>query len=82
MMWSFFLKQKSDAASVMIPFLKDLKAKHGKKVKFIRCNNADENKAVNEDSKDNNLEIKFEYTAPRTPQQNGMVEQAFATLYG
>jgi transposase InsO family protein len=26
--------------------------------------------------------IKFEYTAPNTPQQNGKIERKFATLYG
>jgi hypothetical protein len=25
--------------------------------------------------------IKFEFTAPNTPQQNGVVERAFATIY-
>jgi transposase InsO family protein len=25
--------------------------------------------------------IKFEYTAPNTPQQNGKIERKFATLY-
>jgi hypothetical protein len=29
-----------------------------------------------------NYGIKFEYTAQETPQQNGMVERAFAILYG
>ena len=29
-----------------------------------------------------NLGIDFEFTAPNTPQQNGIVEQKFATLYG
>ena len=82
MMWLFFLKQKSDTASVMIPFLKDLKTKHGKKVKYIHCDNVDENKVVNEKSKNDRLGIKFEYMAPGTPQQNGMVERAFVTLYG
>jgi transposase InsO family protein len=28
------------------------------------------------------LNIKFEFTAPGTPQQNGKVERAFATLFG
>jgi hypothetical protein len=28
------------------------------------------------------LKIKFEYTAPHTPQQNGKIERKFATLYG
>ena len=26
--------------------------------------------------------MKFEFTAPGTPQQNGKVERAFATIYG
>jgi len=28
------------------------------------------------------MDIKFEFTARQTPQQNGKVERAFATLYG
>ena len=74
MMWLFFLKQKSNAASIMIPFLKDLEIKHGKKVKYIWCDNADENKVVDKDSKNDRFGFKFKYMAPGTPQQNGMVE--------
>ncbi len=33
-------------------------------------------------SKQEGLGIKFEYTAPGTPQQNGQVEQKFATACG
>jgi transposase InsO family protein len=28
------------------------------------------------------INIMFEFTAPGTPQQNGLVERAFATLFG
>jgi transposase InsO family protein len=28
------------------------------------------------------LKIKFEFTAPGTPEQNGKIERTFATLYG
>ena len=31
---------------------------------------------------DNELGIVFEYTAPGTPQQNGVEERAFATMLG
>jgi len=31
---------------------------------------------------DKELGIVFEYTAPGTPQQNGVVERAFATMLG
>jgi transposase InsO family protein len=62
--------------------IKDFKAKHGKQVKFIRCDTAGENKILEATCKKKGLGIIFEFTAPGTPQQNGMVERAFATLYG
>jgi transposase InsO family protein len=31
---------------------------------------------------DKDLNIKFEFTAPNSPQQNGKIERKFATLYG
>ena len=37
---------------------------------------------VDTDCKKLGLEIHFKYTVPRTPQQNGLVERTFATLYG
>ena len=49
---------------------------------IIRCDNAGENKKMEEMCIDQDLGIKFEYTAVRTPQQNGRVERKFATLYG
>jgi transposase InsO family protein len=57
-----------------------LKAKHGRTVKFIRCDNAGENKALEKACLKEGLGIQFEYTAPGTPQQNGKVERKFATL--
>ena len=54
----------------------------GKTVKYIRCDNAGENVKLKEECDRLNLGIEFEFTAPSTPQQNGIVEQKFATLYG
>jgi len=82
MKWSFFLKNKSQTSEKLMPFLKELKAKYFKTVKFIRCDNAGENKTLERDTKNAGMGITFEYSAPGTPQQNAVVERAFATLMG
>ena len=51
-------------------------------VKIIRCDNAGENQVLERESGKNELGIIFEYTAPGTPQQNGVVEKAFVTVMG
>ena len=55
---------------------------NGIMVKTVRCENAGENKSFEKTSKLEGHSIKFEYTAPGTPQQNGRVERKFKTLYG
>ena len=52
-----------------------------KKVKIIFCDNAGENKALEENCMKNFEEIKFEFTSPGNPQKNGVVERVFATIY-
>ena len=51
-------------------------------MKITRCDNARENKVLERESEKNELGISFEYTAPGTPQQNGVVERAFVTVMG
>ena len=51
-------------------------------VKFIRCDNAGENKKLEEKCDTQGLGISFEYTATGAPQQNAYVERAFPTLMG
>jgi hypothetical protein len=80
--WSKFLKKKSDQVDFLLELLKDLKAKHRKTVRLIRCDNAGENKSLQKLCEQEGLGIQFEYTAPGTPQLNGRVERKFATLYG
>ena len=80
--FSFFLKEKSQTSEVMIPFLKLLERHFGKGVKYIRCDNSGENKALQKECEKAGLGISFEYTAPGTPQQNGRVERKFATFWG
>eukprot|EP00733_Pompholyxophrys_punicea_P000165 Pompholyxophrys_punicea_v1_NODE_28_length_5163_cov_5.731206.p2 type:complete len:441 gc:universal NODE_28_length_5163_cov_5.731206:1806-3128(+) len=53
----------------------------GHSVKYIRLDNAGENNIFAKEAKAEGLGLKFEFTAPKTPQQNGVVERAFATLF-
>ena len=81
--WSIFLKAKSDLKDKVIPWIRSIKRDHGVTIQIIRCDNAGENKALQQAiDKTEDLRIKFEYTAPDTPEQNGVVERKFQTLYG
>ena len=71
---SFFLKKKNEQVKPIIHCIKALKARHEIQVRIIRCNNAGENKVLETESDKNELGIIFEYTAPGTPHQNGVVE--------
>ncbi|MGH3055561.1 MAG: hypothetical protein ACRDL7_11350, partial [Gaiellaceae bacterium] len=50
----------------------------GKKVTYLRCDNAGEHQTKLKQVCDK-LGVTLEYTAPNTPQQNGIVERRFAT---
>eukprot|EP00957_Ditylum_brightwellii_P211343 15366072-Ditylum_brightwellii.AAC.3 len=56
--------------------------KSGRKVEFVRCDNAGENRLLEKQSKskDWKMNLKFKYTAHATPQQNHLAELAFSTL--
>ena len=79
---SFFLKKKNKEVEPIIDWIEVLKARHEIQAKIIRCDNAGENKVLERESDKNELGIIFEYTAPGTPQQNGVVEAAFVTVMG
>ena len=79
---SFFLKKKNEQVEPIIDWIKALKTRHEIQVKIIRCDNAGGNKVLERESDKNELGISFEYTAPGTPQQNGVVERAFVTVLG
>ena len=76
------MKKKSDLSKIVLDFVNNLKTHHGITVSIFHCDNADENKRLEADAKRDGHKLKFEYTAPNTPQQNGRVERKFATLYG
>ena len=52
-----------------------------KNIKIKHFNNAGEKKTLEENCVKNLEEIESEFTPPGPPQQNGVVERGFATLY-
>ena len=46
----------------------------------MRCDNSVKNKTLKENYAINFGEINFEFTSPRTPQKNGVIERVFSTL--
>ena len=76
------MEKKNEQVEPIIDWIKALKARHEIQVKMIRCDNAGENNVLQTESDKNDLGINFEYTAPGTPQQNGVVERAFVTVMG
>ena len=73
-----FLKEKSDLKMNVLALIKELKAKDGYIIKYIWCDNAGENLALEIACQQERLGIHFEYAIP---QQNGRVERKFATLF-
>ena len=76
--WSFFVKKKSDIKQVAKTLVTLLK---GAQVitKYMRCDNAGENAAGLKQVCDE-FGIKMEFTAPNTPQLNGVVERKFVVI--
>ena len=66
--------------SKVLPIIKELNLRKQTVMK-IRCDNAGENYKLKEACVDAKINIKFEFTAPNSPQYNGRVERAFATAY-
>ena len=82
---SFFLKRKSHQIEMIPIWIKELKAKYGIDIKYIRLDNSGENKSLQKECDKQNLGIIFEFTAPGTPpppQQNSVVERKIPTLMG
>ena len=79
---SFFLKRKSDQIELLPVWIKELKAKYGIDIKYIRLDNSGENRSLQKECDKQNLGIVFEFTAPGTPQQNSVVQRNILTLMG
>ena len=67
---SFFLKRKNDQIELLPIWIKELKAKYGTVVKYIRLDNSGDNRNLQKECDKQNLAIIFEFTAPGTPLQN------------
>ncbi|KAL8125834.1 hypothetical protein AgCh_013216 [Apium graveolens] len=78
--WVYFLHTKSETASILIDHVKQLDKLVKESVKIIRSDNSTEfkNLIMEEFCKDHR--IMQEFSAPGTPQQNGVVERKNRTL--
>ena len=79
---SFFLKRKNDQIEIIPVWIKELKAKYGIAIKYVRLDNSGENTSLQKECDKQNLGIVLEFTAPGTPQQNSVVERKISPLMG
>jgi hypothetical protein len=77
MSWNALTKEKSELPDVLEPFLIKFN-RINNKIQFLRCDNAGEHQTKLR-SLCSRLGIQLEYTAPYTPQMNGVVERKFVT---
>jgi hypothetical protein len=82
MVWSYFLRRKSETEKRMLEFILTMRARDQDMVKFIRCDNSPENKRLAEEVDKRGLKLNFEFTAPGKPKEKGKVERTCATLWG
>ncbi|GKA24709.1 putative ribonuclease H-like domain-containing protein [Tanacetum coccineum] len=78
--WVFFLTTKDETSEILKNFIKEIENLVDKKVKIIRSDNGIEfkNKVMDDFCREKG--IKMEYSAARTPQQNGVAERRNRTL--
>ena len=73
--WVFFLKRKSEATPTIINFIKSIEVSLRKTVRKIRSDNGSEFKNQAMEDFLTNKGISHNFSAPYTPQQNGVVER-------
>ncbi|KAI3769208.1 hypothetical protein L6452_00308 [Arctium lappa] len=78
--WVKFLRSKDETPEVLISFLKTTQVKLQRQVKFLRTDNGTEFKNKIIDEYLESVGISHQYSAARTPQQNGVVERRNRTL--
>jgi hypothetical protein len=79
--WSIFLKNKSDLKSKVMTLLTNLKIA-GINVKYFRCDDSGENKALFDACQAQGYGVKLKFSGPRTPQRNCKVERKFQAFFG
>jgi transposase InsO family protein len=80
--WVFFLQDKSKTQGTLKRFLRRAQNEFELKVKKIRSDNGSEFKNLQVEEFLEEEGIKHEFSAPYTPQQNGVVERKNRTLIG
>jgi hypothetical protein len=75
------LKKICDLKEKVASFIQELKAKKID-VKFVRCDNAGENKALEHHSNHVGIHVSFEYSGLRPPQRNDKVERKYQRSNG
>ncbi|KAJ9566938.1 hypothetical protein OSB04_002904 [Centaurea solstitialis] len=78
--WLEFLRAKSDAADLIIAFIKRIQVLLGCQVRKLRSNNGTEFRNVKLQSFLEEVGISHNFSDVRTPQQNGVVERKNRTL--
>ncbi|KAI3510741.1 hypothetical protein L1887_17875 [Cichorium endivia] len=78
--WVLFLRNKSDAAEEIINFIKKMEVMLNKKVRTVHSDNGSEFKNQNLDGFLKKKGISHNFSAPYTPQQNGVVERQNRSL--
>jgi hypothetical protein len=78
--WVEFVRKKSHVPMLLINLLKRLQVLHGMQVRVIRSDNGTEFKNSTIEDYLASVGITHNFSAPRTPQQNGVVERKNRTL--
>ncbi|KAJ9542956.1 hypothetical protein OSB04_029462 [Centaurea solstitialis] len=78
--WVFFLRTKDETSGLIKPFVIRVENKTNLKVKVIRSYNGTEFKNADLNNFCEEKGIDRQYSAPRTPQQNGVAERRNRTL--
>ncbi|KAJ9557281.1 hypothetical protein OSB04_011895 [Centaurea solstitialis] len=78
--WVFFLRTKDETSGLIKPFVIRVENKTNLKVKVIISDNGTEFKNVDLNNFCEEKGIERQYSAPRTPQQNGVAERRNRTL--
>jgi transposase InsO family protein len=78
--WVFFLQDKSETQEVLKKFLRRAQNECDTKVKKIRSDNSTKFKNTQVEDILDEEDIKHKFSAPYTPQQNGVVERKNRTL--
>ncbi|KAJ9548908.1 hypothetical protein OSB04_021451 [Centaurea solstitialis] len=78
--WVYFLRTKDETSGLIKPFVTRVENKTNLRVKVIRSDNGTEFKNADLNSFCEEKGIERQYSAPRTPQQNGVAERKNRTL--